>query len=84
MERRGLVRRVQSKTDRRKWHVHLTPKVQKLKKDLSPLAREVLRTAVENLPARDVEQLLKSLAEIQKNIHATINHFEGDEPREDV
>ncbi|MBE7608248.1 MarR family winged helix-turn-helix transcriptional regulator, partial [Salmonella enterica] len=25
MERRGLVQRVQNKTDRRKWHVRLTP-----------------------------------------------------------
>jgi MarR family transcriptional regulator, organic hydroperoxide resistance regulator len=78
MERKGLVRRVQNKTDRRKWHVHLTPKARKLKKQLIPLARNVVKIAVEGLPAPDVEQLLTSLAAIQKNLHTTIERFEND------
>ena len=76
MERRGLVRRVRSKTDRRKWHVRLTPKGLGLKHDLIPLARDVVNTAVKTLPAREVQQLIKGLEEIQKNIAAATNLFE--------
>lgn len=76
MERRGLVRRVRSKTDRRKWHVRLTPKGLGLKHDLIPLARDVVNTAVKTLPAREVQQLIKGLEEIQKNIAAATNPFE--------
>lgn len=77
MERRGLVQRVQSKTDRRKWHVRLTPKANKLKSDLVPLAREVVRAAVESLNAKEIQQLLWALSEIQKNLQAATSQFEG-------
>src|SRR5512133_3433415 len=57
MESRGLVRRVQNKTDRRKWHVCLTPKAQNLKRDLIPLARDVVKMSVRSLGAREVRDL---------------------------
>jgi DNA-binding MarR family transcriptional regulator len=68
MERRGLVRRVRSKIDRRKWHVRLTPKAQELKAQLIPLAREVVSTAVAGVAPADVQQLLKLLGAVQRNI----------------
>lgn len=76
MEREGLVRRVRNKTDRRKWNVRLTPKAQKLKADLIPLARGVVRVSVESLNSKEVQQLLWSLSEIQKNIQAATSQFE--------
>jgi MarR family transcriptional regulator, organic hydroperoxide resistance regulator len=72
MERKGLVRRVRNKTDRRKWHIHLTPKGRGLKGKLLPLAREVVDTSVQNLSRGEVAQLLKGLAEVQKSLHATL------------
>ena len=72
MEKKGLVRRVQNKRDRRKWHVHLTPKGRALKAELIPLAREVVDTAVQSLSRKQVQQLLEGLAEVQKNLHATV------------
>ncbi len=72
MEKKGLVRRVQNKQDRRKWHVHLTPKGRALKAELIPLAREVVDTAVQNLSRKQVQQLLEGLAEVQKNLLATV------------
>ena len=72
MEKKGLVRRVQNKKDRRKWHVHLTPKGRALKAELIPLAREVVDTAVQSLSRKQVQQLLEGLAEVQKNLHATV------------
>ena len=42
MEKKGLVRRVQNRKDRRKWHVHLTAKGRRLKAELIPLARDVV------------------------------------------
>jgi DNA-binding MarR family transcriptional regulator len=76
MESRGLVRRVQNKTDRRKWHVCLTPKAQALRRDLIPLARDVVRMSVSSLAAREVQQLLRALAEVQKNIAVATIEFE--------
>jgi len=76
MESRGLVRRVQNKTDRRKWHVCLTPKAQGLKRDLIPLARDVVKTSVSSLGASEVRQLLHALSEVQKNLRAATRDFE--------
>jgi MarR family transcriptional regulator, organic hydroperoxide resistance regulator len=76
MERIGLVERVRNKNDRRKQHVHLTAKGRALKSKLIPLARDVVSTAVHSLPASDVKQLLSSLREIQKNLHATISQLD--------
>ena len=72
MEKKGLVRRVRNPDDRRKWHIHLTPKGRALKSKLVPLAREVVDTAVQNLSRGEVAQLLKALAEVQKSVHATL------------
>jgi DNA-binding MarR family transcriptional regulator len=72
MEKKGFVRRVQNKTDRRKLHVHLTPKGRALKRKLVPLAREVVATAVQSLSRKEIKQLLEGLVEVQKNLHATV------------
>jgi DNA-binding MarR family transcriptional regulator len=72
MEKKGLVRRVRNRDDRRKWHIHLTPKGGALKSKLLPLAREVVDTAVQNLARSEVAQLLKALAEVQNSVHARL------------
>jgi MarR family transcriptional regulator, organic hydroperoxide resistance regulator len=76
MEKKGLVRRVRNRDDRRKWHIHLTPKGRALKSKLLPLAREVVDTAVQNLGRNEVAQLLKALAEVQSSVHATLARLE--------
>lgn len=76
MEKRGYVRRTRNKKDRRKLHVYLTAKGRRIKDDLIPLAKEVVATAVQGLSAREVRQMLEGLAEIQKNIHATISQLD--------
>jgi MarR family transcriptional regulator, organic hydroperoxide resistance regulator len=76
MERKGLVRRVRNTKDRRKWHVHLTAKGRALKEELIPLAREVVDTAVLGLSRSEIRQLLEALAEVQKNLHATLLQFD--------
>jgi MarR family transcriptional regulator, organic hydroperoxide resistance regulator len=76
MEKKGLVRRVQNRKDRRKWHVHLTAKGRRLKAELIPLARDVVDTAVQSLSRTEIRQLMDGLAEIQKNLHATISQLD--------
>jgi DNA-binding MarR family transcriptional regulator len=76
MEKKGLVRRLQNKKDRRKWHVHLTPKGRALKRELIPLAREVVDTAVQSLSRKEIKQLLEGLTEVQKNLHATVSQLD--------
>jgi DNA-binding MarR family transcriptional regulator len=77
MEKEGLVRRVRNPDDRRKWHIHLTPKGRGLKPKLLPLAREVVDTAVQNLSRGEVAQLLKSLAQVQKSLNETLARLDG-------
>jgi DNA-binding MarR family transcriptional regulator len=76
MESKGLVHRVQNSKDRRKWHVHLTPRGRALKAKLIPLARQVVDSAVQGLSRKEVGQLLEALAEVQKNLHADICEFD--------
>jgi MarR family transcriptional regulator, organic hydroperoxide resistance regulator len=76
MERKGLVRRVRNREDRRKWHVHLTPRGVALKAELIPLAREVVDSALQGLSRKEVRQLLEGLAEVQKNIQAVVSQFD--------
>jgi DNA-binding MarR family transcriptional regulator len=77
MEKKGLVRRVRNRDDRRKWHIYLTAKGRGLKGKLLPLAREVVDTAVHNLSRGEVAQLLKALSEVQKSLHATLVRLDG-------
>jgi MarR family transcriptional regulator, organic hydroperoxide resistance regulator len=76
MEQSGLVKRVLSKSDRRKQHVHLTAKGRDLRTKLIPLARAVVATAVDGFETREVQQLLEALTEIQKNLLASISQFD--------
>jgi DNA-binding MarR family transcriptional regulator len=68
LERKGLVRRVRNKTDRRKLHVFLTPAGRKLKDRLLPLAREAVAAATTTLNKSETRALLRSLLEIRKNL----------------
>jgi DNA-binding MarR family transcriptional regulator len=68
MERSGLVKRVRNKVDKRKIHIHLTPKGRKLKDELLPLAVSVVGTATQSFSARETTTLLKMLATIQSNL----------------
>lgn len=70
MERSGLVRRVRSKDDRRKVHIHLTKKGRELERMLMPLAVEVVETSVAGLSPEDIHRLLQSLKSIRNNIEA--------------
>jgi MarR family transcriptional regulator, organic hydroperoxide resistance regulator len=76
MEESGLVKRVRSKEDRRKQHVHLTAKGRDLQIKLIPLARDVVAIAVQGFETSEVRQLLKALTEIQKNLLATMTQFD--------
>ncbi len=76
MERSGFVRRARNKNDRRKSHVYLTSKGRQLRNKLMPLAKEVVDTAVQSLSRSEIKQLLSGLAEIQKNLHATISQLD--------
>ena len=71
MERRGLVKRVRSKDDRRKVHIHLTRKGRDLEGLLMPLAVEVVDTSVAGFSPDEVQQLLKFLRAIRDNIEAS-------------
>jgi MarR family transcriptional regulator, organic hydroperoxide resistance regulator len=68
MERSGLVKRVRSKDDRRKVHIHLTRKGRDLERLLMPLAVDVVEASVAGFSPGEVQQLLKFLKAIRDNI----------------
>lgn len=78
MESRGLVKRVRSKSDRRKIHVWLTPKGRALKRQLIPLARHVVATAAGDLRIAEVRRFLGLLGKMQKSLNVAI--AEAEEP----
>jgi DNA-binding MarR family transcriptional regulator len=77
MQRNGLVKRVRSKDDRRKLHVYLTPKANELKKQLLPIAREVVEQATGNFAAADTRKLLSLLGAIQMNLGTVLGQEAG-------
>lgn len=76
MEKMGLVRRVRSKSDRRKIHIHLTAAGRELRIKLIPLARDVVATATQSLSSSETKQLLASLIEIQRNLLASVSQLD--------
>lgn len=68
MERIGLVTRRRNKDDRRKLNIFLTEKGQKLKKELLPLAKDVVQKATAGFSQREVALLLSMLTSIQNNL----------------
>ena len=68
MQRSGLVKRVRNKDDKRKLHVYLTPKANDLKRQLLPIARDVVEQATGNFVAADMRKLLSLLSAIQMNL----------------
>jgi DNA-binding MarR family transcriptional regulator len=68
MERRGFIERRRSTQDRRKVHVHLTPRGRALKRKLVGIARRVNETALAGLTAREIAALRLVLARIRSNL----------------
>ena len=73
MERAGLVKRVQHRTDRRKINVFLTERGRKLKTTLWPMAAEVLTIGLSGLTRQQVRSLSKTLTQIRVNLEN--DHF---------
>jgi DNA-binding MarR family transcriptional regulator len=70
MERRGLVVRVQNKTDRRKSNIYLTKPARELRALLLPEARAVNRVATAGMPAAEIEVLKRTLTRLRANLAA--------------
>ncbi|HZZ37023.1 MAG TPA: MarR family transcriptional regulator [Caulobacteraceae bacterium] len=68
LERSGFVRRAPSEADRRKVHVYLTPKAQRLKSELMPLVAEVNVLATRGMKPGDVATLRRLLAKVADNL----------------
>ena len=68
MERAGLVKRVQHRTDRRKINIFLTERGRKLKSKLWPMAAEVLTLGLSGLTPNQVKSLNKMLSQILLNL----------------
>lgn len=68
LEKSGLVERRPSTADRRKMHVHLTPRARALQRALSPFVAEVNAIATQGLDATEVAELKRLLALVGRNL----------------
>jgi len=68
MEKKGLVRREQSRTDRRRVHIHLTQKARALEPQLLPHVAAVNELAVRDMSPERVALLRELLAQVTRNL----------------
>lgn len=68
----GFVYRIPSQLDRRKVHIHLTPKARALQATLLPLVAEVNAVATAGIDAKAVAELRVVLAQINANLVARV------------
>jgi DNA-binding MarR family transcriptional regulator len=68
LERRGLILRVRSTTDRRKTHVQLTPEGRTLRDTLHGYASEVLERALLGISDDEIATLRRLLQQIKGNL----------------
>jgi MarR family transcriptional regulator, organic hydroperoxide resistance regulator len=70
MERKGLVRRIRNRADRRIVNVFLTERGQALRRELLPLAAEVNEAALRGVSLNEVAQLRALLAKLRTRLGA--------------
>jgi MarR family transcriptional regulator, organic hydroperoxide resistance regulator len=70
MERKGLVRRIRNRTDRRIVNVFLTERGRALQRELLPLAAEVNEVALRGVSVNEVAQLRALLAKLRTRLDA--------------
>jgi MarR family transcriptional regulator, organic hydroperoxide resistance regulator len=68
MEKAGLVRRVRSDQDRRRWHVWLTPKAQRLRTELLAVARGITDQAEEGISRTELALFRRVIARMAANL----------------
>jgi len=68
LERNGLVRREPSQADRRKVHVHLTPKGRALRTEMMTSVAEVNEIATRGVDPADMATLRRVLARLSENL----------------
>ncbi|MBL8549456.1 MAG: MarR family transcriptional regulator [Hyphomonadaceae bacterium] len=77
LEKAALVVREQSEEDRRRVHVHLTPKARRLRKQLMPHVAEVNRIALKGMSEDELQTvkrlLLKAIANLAEHNDDTID-----------
>ena len=68
MEKSGLVRRVRSTADKRRSHVWLTPKAQRMRKALLALARGITEQAEDGISRADLARFRRVIARMTANL----------------
>ncbi|PHP65968.1 transcriptional regulator [Zhengella mangrovi] len=76
MERRGLVRRVKNADDRRKINIYLTRRGHALRRELMPLARQVVEDSVAGFTGEERRAFLGHLKAVQDNLLACMDDTE--------
>jgi DNA-binding MarR family transcriptional regulator len=68
MEKSGLITRARTTEDRRRARVFLTPKAQKLREDLLPVARQLTREAEQGIPKDELDVFRRAISRMIANM----------------
>lgn len=77
LERSGFVERRKSREDRRKVHVHLTPRARELRDILLPCVAETNAIALAGLTEAEIGVLRKALLQVGRNLSADLAAHSG-------
>lgn len=69
----GLVTRVRNEKDQRKINIHLTSRGTLLRKDLLPIAKEVVDAATSGFSPREKKVFLSMLGDVQANLQSKMD-----------
>ena len=72
MEKSGLIRRIRSSEDRRRSHVSLTPKAQRMRNELLALARGITDQAEDGIARDDLALFRRVIARMTANLDRII------------
>jgi len=68
LEKKGLIKRLMDKNDRRVWKIHITEEGKKVRDKVEPLAEEILKKATEGIDPKDVQTFNSAAKKMLENL----------------
>ncbi|GAB5474869.1 MAG: MarR family transcriptional regulator [Maribacter sp.] len=68
LEKKGLIKRQTDANDRRVWKIHITKDGKKVRNQIEPLAKEILKKATEGIDPEDVQTFNTTAKKMLQNL----------------
>jgi Transcriptional regulators len=73
LEKKGLVKRIADKQDRRQNLIEITSNAIKIKDEVTDIAMEAVNRIIKDIPQNDMYVFIKVLSEMAKNMNTDVN-----------